>query len=94
MIDITGKDKGAVLAALFNHAKPQGPWIRPMDHELELEPGEAGEYLKRVNFKVDYLMRRPIKINFEGDTIDVRLYDRDRGKGEALKALQEAGLHD
>lgn len=86
LIDLKGLDKAAVLAALYNAAKPQGMGFlhydpKPMDVE------EAKEILSRGCFDFDYLKGRVMKVDLSGETLDPRLYDRDNGEGAAQQAI-------
>ena len=88
MIDIKGLSKGAALAALYKHSKPQGLGL------LHAMPGTISEeaatcYLTMCGYYVDYLNGRVIKTDFSGDEIDPFLYDRDLGEGAAARAINE-----
>lgn len=90
-IDISGMDKAAVLAALYNRARVQGMGF------LQAQPGdmpldEANIVLKNEGPYFDYLRGRVMKVNLKGDSLRVGLYDRDNGKGAAERALRDAGL--
>lgn len=90
MIDISGINKAAVLAALYNASKPQGLGILHFTPE-DMTVQEATELLTQTNY-FDYLKGRVMKIALDGDTLDPRLYDRDNGDGAAIAALKSAGL--
>lgn len=85
MLDLTGLDKAAVLAALYNASQPQGLGLLHYD-STTMTPEEAAPYLARSPY-VDYLKGRVIKVDLGGDTLDERLYDRDNGTGAAARAL-------
>lgn len=87
-INITGLDKAAVLAALYNRARVQGMGIfqaRPGDMSIAeaqaILDGDANRYF-------DYLHGRVMKVDLEGDEFSPRLYDRDNGDGAAKRALE------
>lgn len=89
-IDITGKPKGAVLAALYNASKPQGLGILHFNPKKMTED-EAEELLKERQY-FDYLHGRVMKIDLSGNTLDPWLYDRDNGQGRTEEVLKEAGI--
>lgn len=87
-IDITGKPKAAILAALYNASRVQGmrfmqdnpgPMTEAMA-EQELEASQ-GKYF-------DYLHGKVMKVNLSKDYIDPWLYDRDNGEGAAHRAIK------
>lgn len=98
-IDISGLDKAAVLAALYNSAHPQGMGFlhydpTPMtteDASTYLEVGDdltqwfGSQGSKRLYF--DYLKGRVMKVDISGDTLDTWGYDRDNGQGAAKRAI-------
>ena len=89
VIDISGKDKGAVLAALFNAAKVQGRgFYHATNRVLTAEQGR--EVLKSLkgDLFIDYLEGRVLKVDLNGDSFDPWLYDRDNGEGTAARALE------
>lgn len=104
MIDISGLDKGAVLAALYNASQPMGlGHLRARSADMTVE--EAWTYLiagddlnrdmpqlprRRTYF--DYLNGRVMKVDLGGDELDPWGYDRDNGDGAAWRALVKAGL--
>ena len=85
MIDISKKDKGAVLAALYNGSRPQGMGMLHFD-PAPMTPQEGASVLARSTY-VDYLKGRVIKCDLSGDTLDPRLYDRDLGQGAAARVV-------
>lgn len=97
-IDITGLDKGSVLAALYNRGKAQGLGIMAnFAHVAKNGAGimtaeQANELIAKQGAYFDYLNGRVMKVSVEHDVMDVWLYDRDNGQGAALSALQAAGL--
>ncbi len=92
MVDIRGLDKAAVLAALYNAARPQGMGFlaykkKPMTTE------EAKALLEKYSY-FDYLEGRVMKIAIEGGELEERLYDRDNGNGACqlvIGYLQQTG---
>lgn len=94
MISIIGLDKGAVLAALHNAAKPQGMGFLHargdmIAAEVWAEYNATTEDRKRFFWEPDYFHGRPIKCNLTGDEFDPRLFDRDAGAGSAARAIDE-----
>lgn len=86
-ISIAGLDKAAVLAALYNAAKPLGlGWMHydPTPMSIDL----AREILKSGQTYFDYLQGRVMKVDLSGDEFDSRLYDLDNGEGAAERALK------
>jgi hypothetical protein len=84
MIDIKNR-KPAVLAALYNNSKPLGMGILHFDPKPMTE-SEAEALLSQQQY-FDYLKGRVMKVDFEGDTLDPRLYDRDNGQGAAERVV-------
>ena len=85
IISLKGRNKAAVLAALYNAAKPQGLGFlhydpRPMTIE------EARKILS-VETYFDYLKGRVMKVDLSGDEFDSWGYDRDNGEGMAKNVL-------
>jgi hypothetical protein len=85
MIDITGLDKATVLAALYNHSKPQGMGFLHFD-PTPMTPEEAATHLQRSMY-TDYLKGRIIKVDLKNDEFNEALYDRDLGSGAAAEAV-------
>jgi len=87
VINIKGINKAEVLAALFNNAKSQGMGIyySPSD---PMPKEDAQELLDSGQTYFDYLKGRVLKIQLEGDELQIGLYDRDNGEGEASRALR------
>lgn len=95
MIDTKGLDKGMVLAALYNNARPQGMGLLHYDPK-PMELPEANAILaadpKRPYF--DYLKGRVMKIDLtHDDEFDGWLYDRDNGPGAAARAIDTIRKH-
>ncbi len=88
-IDLRGLDKAAVLAALYNASKAQGRgWLHfdPAPMTVPEAREILDEYLKN-NWRFDYLKGRVMKVDFSGDDLSFRLYDRDNGAGAAQRAI-------
>ena len=95
-ISIAGLDKGEVLAALYNSAKPQGLGV------LHYDPSPMSAEEARTMFAsvisgaysdgrayFDYVKGRVMKVELSGDEFDPRLYDRDNGSGSAQRAIEQ-----
>lgn len=85
-IDITGKNKAAILAALYNKSRPLGMGILHYKKE-DMTETQAADELKGGNY-FDYLHGRVMKINLGKDTLSTRLYDRDNGEGAGFEAIK------
>ncbi len=81
-IDISGIDKAALLAALYNGTRPLG-WGILHDKPSGMTAEEAAKFLDDThNGRFDYVAGRPIKVEFAGDQLKfARLYDRDTHDG-------------
>jgi hypothetical protein len=92
-IDITGLDKAAVLAALYNASQPLGMgFLNPLAREALTIEG-AREILadceKDGDYYFDYLQGRVMKIDLKDDNeVLVRMYDHDNGTGAAARAVE------
>lgn len=86
-INLKGMDKAAVLAALYNAAKPQGMGFLHYDPE-PMSVDEARELLDGGNLDFDYLKGRVMKVDLSGDILDPQWYDRDNGGGAAQGAIE------
>lgn len=98
MISIKGKDKAAVLAALYNRAQPLGRGFEHYDPTpMTVEDAKAvlGDldwgnlFPRRGQFQFDYLKGRVMKVNIESDEFNESLYDRDNGPGAAAEAIKD-----
>ncbi len=98
IVDTTGIDRAALLAALYNRAQPLGLGFlhydpTPMTTETaaklieetkqEWPPG-SGEF--QAFF--DYLKGRVVKTDVLQDRIDSYLFDRDNGEGALAAAVE------
>lgn len=88
-IDIKGIDKADLLAALVNGASPLGVGVLIALTEPGGMTREGAAKLCEKHLRFDYVRGRPIKTDISGDTMDVRLYDRDAGEGEAARIVEE-----
>jgi len=86
-IDISGLKKADVLAALFNNSKQQGLGFLNSSGQTNIDSEEAQQIIDESGLDFDYLRGRVMKINLEGDKLQIRLYDRDNGEGAAAIAL-------
>lgn len=90
MIDITGLDKGEVVAALYNAAKPKGLGylIEAISHTDPMTLSEGQRWFNaHAGGYINYLKGCVIKTDVSSDSIDERLYDRDNGEGTAARAI-------
>jgi hypothetical protein len=83
---IKGKNKAAILAALYNNSKVQGMGI------FQAKPGimsekQAQDLLDQTSY-FDYLHGKVMKVDLSGDELNPRLYDRDNGNGAAYEAIK------
>ena len=83
IVNITNLDKAAVLAALYNAAKPQG--LGFLQYDPTPMSVEDARLLGTGYF--DYLMGRVMKIDLRSDELRTDLYNRDNGAGAAEQAL-------
>jgi hypothetical protein len=70
-INIAGKDKVALLKALWNAAWHQEWWI----DNGSFIPFDNSEAIRAVTSYIDYFCGRLIKTDISGDTADPRFYD-------------------
>ena len=90
-ISTAGMDKAAVLAALYNAAKPLG--LGRLQYDPTPMPIETAQaLLKSGQTYFDYVQGRVMKVDLSGDEFDSRLYDCDNGKDAAVNALKAAHL--
>ena len=86
LIDISGFEKEAVLAALYNEARPQNiGFLRYNPAPMTLS--EARDELSMGATYFDYLYGRVMKVDISGNTLDPSMYDRDNGENAAENAL-------
>lgn len=101
MVDISGLDKAAVLALLFNASAPGGMGFLTAQFGPSVMTVEDAEYVihdgdspdpdfPQGNLSYDYLFGRPLKIDLEGDEFDPWGFDRDNGgTGTAQRLIDE-----
>ncbi len=84
------EQKPAALAALYNASRVQGMalFFAKSDNMSAEDAGILLEDGKDRYF--DYLQGRVMKMDFGGDDLDFRLYDRDNGQGAGDRAVQAA----
>lgn len=90
LIDISGLDKAAVLAALFNASAPQGlGFLQSGRGPQTMTTAVAKGFIdQQGNLHFDYVLGRPLKCNLDGDEFDPWGYDRDNGgEGTAKKVI-------
>jgi len=86
MVNIVGLSKAMVLAALYNHSKPQGlGWLQSDDDDMSEQEAER---LLETREYFDYLKGRVIKTRISGDKLDPWGYDRDNGQGAMARAIE------
>lgn len=93
MITIKGLSKAAVLAALYNAARPLGMGFMHYDPTPMVE-AEAQKYLAAGTY-FDYLKGRVMKVDLaKDDAFDEQWYDRDNGvltAHDVIEALRRTG---
>jgi len=86
-MNIAGKSKAKVLAALFNNARPLGLGFLHYKPDHIMDEVEAESLLQEQTY-FDYHEGRLMKVNLATDTLDTRMYNRDNGEGAAEKAIE------
>ena len=84
-IDLTGKDKAAVLAALYNASQPLGMGFLHYD-PTPMTRDEAADLLAEQTY-FDYLKGRVMKVDLGPDVLLTGGYDRDNGEGAAERII-------
>ena len=84
-IDISKKDKAAVLKALYDFSKPIGLGI--LSFQSDKMDIKTARRLVSSSTKYDYIGGRVIKVDISGNSFDPWLYDRDNGDGRAKEAI-------
>ena len=84
-IDISKKEKVAVLKALYDAAPPKGLGI----YAYKATPLsiKGAEHLLSQTKMFDYLDGRTLKVDLRGDTLDTTCYDEANGVGSAKAAI-------
>lgn len=85
-VSIKGLDKVKLLAALYNHAKPQGMGYLHYN-PVPMTVTEAEEIFATGQRYFDYLKGRVMKVDLSGEDLSVGLYDRDNGSGSAERVV-------
>lgn len=85
VIDISNKDKAEVLANLYNNSHPMGKGMAQYD-PTPMTIETAKKLLEKKQY-FDYILGRPIHINFEGNIINVRGYNYDNAHGLAQRVI-------
>lgn len=86
IIDISKKSKAAVLAALYNHAKPVN--LKVLNFvDVPMSEEKASHYLENGQFYFDYLNGRTMKVDLTTNDFETMLYDHNNGEGTAQKAV-------
>lgn len=85
-VDISGLDKAAVIAALYNASRPQGLGFL----QYQATPMTVEDAAPLVGRYLDYVQGRVMKVQIAEDatSFDAWLYDRDSGYEAAAKAVQ------
>lgn len=92
IVRIEAKDRARALAALYNATEPQANGMGWLHYDpVDMTEDEAAKVLEHTLY-VDYLKGRPIKVKFNREDVDLRLYDRDAGRGRGRAALMLAGV--
>ena len=87
MLNISNYNKADVLAALYNHSRPQGLGILHFEPK-DMTKEEAEALLKEYTY-FDYLQGRVMKVDLASDIeFSPHLYDRDNGRGAAERAIK------
>lgn len=88
-MDISGLDKAAILAALYNGSRQQGMGFIHARGALEMTTEQAREEIANNNqMYFDYLHGRVMKISLRGDELQTALYNRDNGAGAAERIIE------
>lgn len=83
-MDISGLDKAAILAALYNGSRQQGMGFMHARGATGMTVEQAREEItKNPQMYFDYLHGRVMKISLRGDELHTALYNRDNGQGAA-----------
>jgi hypothetical protein len=92
LLDVTGLSKPQLLAAFYNAAAPRGMGFLQADPAPMTEL-EARDIIEKHGLVFDYVKGRPLKLDFEGDALDLDDYDEDcrPGRGEIIVEVLRAG---
>lgn len=87
-MNISGLDRAAVLATLYNRSRPQGAgFIQFNPKPMAVE--EAREILDKGFLYFDYLKGRVMKIDLSEDEVNTWGFNRDNGPNAAEEAIEE-----
>jgi hypothetical protein len=91
VIDVSGLDLGAVVAALYNAATPVGMGFMHYDPvPMTIEEGQQVVAELRLDKGFDYCSGRVMKLHLRDvPNIDVTWYNRDNGEGVAEMAIDQ-----
>ena len=96
MVDISGLDKAAVLATLFNASAPGGMGFLQAGFGPSIMTVEDAQQVinaggtNRGKLSFDYLFGRPLKFDLIGDEFDPWGFDRDNGgTGTASRLIED-----
>lgn len=85
VVDISDKDKGEVLAALYNYSHPHGMGFLEYDPSpMSIE--EARELLKENSY-FDYINGRVMKVSLIGNLLTTYGYNYENGDGAAERII-------
>lgn len=87
-MDISGLDKAAVLAALYNGSRQQGMGFLHTRGSQLMSVEQARNELKRGTY-FDYLHGRVLKVDLSADHVATFAYNRDVGDGAAEGIIQK-----
>lgn len=87
IVDISDLGPAKVLTALYNASYPGGMGFLQYNPEPMTE-AQAQEILDGGHTRFDYVYGRAMKLDFDGDLLDVATYNRRNGKRHAERALQ------
>lgn len=88
MIDVSGLNKAAVLAALWQEAKPPHPTSIAAEIYTQPMTIERAQAVLDSRLAVMTVDGRRVDVDLSGDAFDEFFYDRANGKGAAAKAVE------
>ncbi len=86
-LDISGIDKAALLANLYNNSRPVGLGFCDPKSMSEMSYEEAKEIIDSGKLSFDYFNGRVMKIDLDRAKLYVGSYDQNNGEGAALTAI-------
>lgn len=87
-LNITGIEKAAVLAALYNAAGPSKAEPDGYDATHVMTLGEARELLSGTKTYFNIIMGRNIAVSLNDNQLNYRIYDERNGRGMTEKVLE------